>query len=83
MVSLKNKSQEIAMALNRSTPLKLGAIAFAVLWAAWMIWSSGSLDSANIIMFSISGAIIGFLWYLGMRWFFQRMRTSPDDQAKP
>jgi hypothetical protein len=71
------------MTLNRSTPLKLGAIAFAVLWAAWMIWSSGSLDLINIIMFSISGAVIGFLWYLGMRWFFQRMRMSPDDQAKP
>jgi hypothetical protein len=48
-----------------------------------MIWSSGSFDSINIIMFSISGAVIGFLWYLGMRWFFQRMRMSPDDRAKP
>ena len=70
------------MTHDRSTPLKIGAIAFAVLWAAWMIWSSGSLDRVNIIMFSISGAVVGFLWYLGMRWFFRRMQMSPDDQAK-
>ena len=53
------------MTLGRSTPLKIGAIVFAVFWAAWMIWSSGSFDRVNIIMFSISGAVVGFLWYLG------------------
>jgi hypothetical protein len=83
MVIRKDQSWEFAMTLNRSTPLKLGAIAFAVLWAAWMIWSSGPFDRANIIMFSISGAVIGFLWYFGMRWFFERMQMPPDDQASP
>jgi hypothetical protein len=67
------------MILSPSTPLKLGAWVFAVFWTAWMIWWSGSLDRVNIVMFSICGAAVGYFWYLGMRWYFQRMRMIPAD----
>jgi len=36
------------MTMTPSTPLKLGAIAFAVLWTLWMLWWSGSLDRVNV-----------------------------------
>ena len=69
------------MTLSPSTPLRLGAWVFAVLWTAWMIWWSGSLDRVNIVMLSICGAVVGYLWYLGMRWYFRRARMIPADQA--
>lgn len=71
------------MTLNPSTPLKLGAWVFAVLWTAWMIWWSGSLDRVNIVMLSICGAVVGYLWHLGMRWYFDRMRMIHSDDAAP
>jgi hypothetical protein len=67
------------MPLNRSSPLKLGAWVFAVLWTAWMIWWSGSLDRVNIVMLSVCGAAVGYLWYLGMRFAFRRMGLGPAD----
>ena len=51
------------MTLSPSTPLKLGAWVFAVLWTAWMIWWSGSFDRVNIVMLSICGAAVGYFWY--------------------
>ena len=62
--------------MNPDTSLKLASIAFAVLWAAWMIWSSG-ITLANVAIFAVAGAIVGWLWFLGMRWFFRRIGRLP------
>ena len=36
------------MTMTPSTPLKLGAVAFGVLWTLWMLWWSGSLDRVTV-----------------------------------
>ena len=62
--------------MNPDTPLKLASIAFAVLWAAWMIWSNG-ITPVNVVTFAVVGALAGWLWFLGMRWFFRRIGRLP------
>ncbi|MGH6710187.1 MAG: hypothetical protein ACREEK_14560 [Bradyrhizobium sp.] len=69
--------------MTPTTPLKLSAIAFTVLWSGWMLWSSGSYEPANIIILAVCGSIAGYLWYRMMRWCFRRMRLLPDDNAGP
>jgi hypothetical protein len=64
------------MTMTPSTPLKLGGVAFAVLWTLWMLWWSGSLDRANIAILTVCGAVAGYLWYLAMCWVFGRMRLG-------
>jgi hypothetical protein len=64
------------MTMSPSTPLKLGGVAFAVLWTLWMLWWSGSLDRANIAILTVCGALVGYLWYLAMCWVFGRMRLG-------
>ena len=64
------------MTMSPSTPLKWGAVAFAVLWTFWMLWWSGSLDRANVIILTICGAVAGYLWYLAMRWLFACMHLG-------
>jgi len=76
------------MTVSPSTPLKWGAVAFAVLWTFWMLWWSGSLDRANVIILTICGAVAGYLWYLAMRRLFARMhlgaaRESTDAPKTP
>jgi hypothetical protein len=68
------------MTMSPSMPLKLGAVAFAVLWTLWMLWWSASLDRVNIAMLAICGAVVGYVWYLSMRWVFGRMLNGrfPD-----
>jgi hypothetical protein len=65
--------------------LKLGSIAFAVLWTGGMLWSSGTIDRANFIILSVCGALAGSAWHYAMRWMFQLMRLSPssDQSAHP
>lgn len=62
---------------NPVTSLKLGAIAFTVLWIGWMLWWSGSFDRVNIIMLTICGCVAGYGWYRAMRWQFQRSGLLP------
>jgi hypothetical protein len=69
------------MTVTPSTPLKLGAVAFAVLWTLWMLWWSGSLDRVNIAMLTICGAMAGYLWYLAMRWVFGRLRFDASGES--
>jgi hypothetical protein len=69
------------MTVSPSTPLKLGAVAFAVLWTLWMLWWSGSLDRVNVAMLTICGAVAGYLWYLAMRWLFTRMRLGAAGES--
>jgi glycopeptide antibiotics resistance protein len=66
-----------------TTPLKLSAIAFTVLWSGWMLWWSGSYDPANTIILAVCGAIAGYVWYRVMRWSFLRMRLLPQDGIGP
>lgn len=56
--------------MNPTNQLKLNAIAFAALWAGWMLWWSGSFGPATVIMVAICAAATGYFWYRGMRWIF-------------
>jgi hypothetical protein len=69
------------MTMTPSTPLKIGAVAFGVLWTLWMLWWSGSLDRVNIAMLTICGAMAGYLWYLCMRWVFGRPRFDASGES--
>jgi hypothetical protein len=66
--------------MKPATPLKLSAIAFAVLWTGWMIWASGPFEYVNAVMLPIGGAVVGYLWYYGMRWWFQRAGLLPHSE---
>ena len=66
---------------NPVSSLKWGSIAFAVLWTAWMIWWSGNLALANIIIVAICGAVAGYLWYRLMCWQFRLMGLLPRENA--
>ena len=59
--------------MNPLNTLKLCSVMFAVLWTGWMLWSSGELAAANIAILTIVGAVAGYLWFVGMRWFFRRI----------
>ena len=65
-------------------PLKAGAIAFTLLWTAWMTWWSGAFSGASVVIMALCGAAVGYLWYRAMRWQFERMGMLPrrEDQAK-
>ena len=58
--------------------LKLCSIAFAALWTGGMLWSSGAIDLANVIILSICGALAGCAWYYAMRWVFQLIQLPPS-----
>lgn len=51
----------------RSNRLPL-AIAFAVLWAAGMVWRATSIDPRSVTVAVITGAIVGGLMY----WLFDQ-----------
>jgi glycopeptide antibiotics resistance protein len=57
--------------------LKAGAIIFTVLWTAWMMWWSGSCDRVNLVILTMCGAVVGYVWYRAMRWQFERMGMLP------
>jgi membrane protein DedA with SNARE-associated domain len=57
----------------------LSSIAFAVLWTGGMLWSTGPIDRANIIILSICGALAGCAWYYAMRWVFRFIHLLPHD----
>ena len=42
-----------------------------------MLWWSGEYHPANIIILAICGIVGGYLWYLAMHWFFERMHLLP------
>jgi len=63
--------------MNPANTLKICSVMFAVLWAGWMIWSSGDFAAANIAIFAVAGAVAGWLWFLGMRWFYRRSGLLP------
>jgi hypothetical protein len=59
--------------------LKLCSIAFALLWTCGMLWSSGAIDRANVIILSVCGALAGAAWYYAMRWVFQLIQLPPSN----
>ena len=71
------------MTLKANTSLKRGAILAAILWAGWMIWWSGSLAPANIVILSICGVAFGYVWYVAMRYVLGQMRPSSRDGEEP
>jgi hypothetical protein len=64
------------IATSSSKPLKLGAVAFAVLWTLWMLSWSGSFDRVNVVLLSACGAVVGYAWYFAMRWQLRRKDLS-------
>ena len=63
--------------MNPVTRLKLSAVAFTVLWTGGMLWWSGSLDPANVIILAVCGAVAGYAWYRAMLyWLIRRMRKA-------
>ena len=69
--------------MNPTIPLKLSAIAYAVLWSGWMFWWSGNYDLTNIIILVACDSIAAYLWYRVMRWSFRRMSLLPHDGIHP
>ncbi len=69
--------------MDQAKRLKLAAVAFSVLWIGGMLWWSGELHPANIVILTVCGAVGGYLWYLAMLWMFQAMRLHPlnDDRG--
>jgi hypothetical protein len=63
--------------MDQAKRLKVGAIFFAVFWILGMLWWSGELHPANIVILTICGAVGGYLWYLAMHWMFQVMHSHP------
>jgi len=63
-----------------SKSLKVGAVAFAVLWTLWMLSWSGSLDRINVVMLSLCGAAVGYAWYFAMRRPLRRKGLSPREE---
>jgi len=61
------------MTTSPTLPLKLGAIAFTVLWTGWMAWSSGKFDGMSIALLAVFAAIAGYVWYRLMRYSFRHM----------
>jgi len=63
--------------MSAKTRLLLAAILFAVLWTAGMIWWSAPNGMVPIVIWIVSGAIAGALWYwlFGM-WYWRH--TRPD-----
>jgi hypothetical protein len=64
--------------------LKAGATIFTMLWTAWMMWWSGSYNSANLVIMMICGVAVGYFWYRAMRWQFERMGmlSRKDDSSQ-
>ena len=64
-------------------PLEYASVSFAVMWGGWMFWSSGPHDIANFVLWMSSGAVAGYFWYLGMRWWSRRTKVSRDGVDHP
>jgi hypothetical protein len=64
-------------------PLKLSAIAFTLLWFGWMLWWSGEYDPGNVIILAVCSAVVGYIWYRVMGWWFRRISLLPHDGSGP
>ena len=69
------------MTTTQHNRLIFASIFFAVFWTAAMYWSNAYGDTAPMgvagtIILMITGALAGYLWYLGMRWWMRRMQPK-------
>jgi hypothetical protein len=76
------------MKLNPFTTLKWGSAALAIFWTGWILWWSGSFETANIVILTICGAAFGVAWYFAMRFAFRHMFRlgadgNPSTEAPP
>jgi hypothetical protein len=62
------------IAINQMTQLKLSAIVFAVLWTGGMLWWNAPPDIVSLIIWTICGVVVGYLWYRAARWLALRPR---------
>lgn len=68
------------MTVSPTLSLKLGAIAFAVLWAGWTMLSSGSQDVMSIAILIVCAALAGYAWYRMMRWSLRHMMQLAEGE---
>jgi uncharacterized membrane protein YfcA len=68
-------------AMDQARRLKLAAVFFTIFWIGGMLWWSGEYHPAYIIPLAVCGSIGGYLWYLAMRWVFQRMHLLNGDHG--
>jgi hypothetical protein len=66
------------MNMNASTPLKWGAIAFAVFWTVAMLWWMGATGPVEILIPAFCGALGSYGWYHAMRFAFRRAGLLPE-----
>ena len=61
--------------LDSHRPLVLASFSFALLWVLGMLWWSGPMTAARMVVLVAFGILAGILWYFGMklwmRWFVQ------------
>ena len=63
--------------MKPETPLKLSSIGFAILWTAWMVWWSGIFSPVHIGIMTACGALVAWVWFRAMRWYFRRIGLLP------
>lgn len=63
--------------MHPETPLKLSSAAFGLIWTIWMVWWSGDFSPIHIGILAVCGALAGWLWFRGMRWYFRRIGLLP------
>ncbi len=63
--------------MHPETPLKLSSAAFGLIWTVWMVWWTGEFNAVGIGIFVVCGALAGWLWFRGMRWYFRRTGLLP------
>ena len=84
MMAAFETPSEITMTSSPTLPLRLGAGALTVLWAGWMMWSSGSFNRASVLVLAICAALAGYVWYRMMRWSFRHMiQLGESEQGGP
>jgi len=65
--------------MDQARRLKLSAVAFTIFWVGGMLWWSGEVHPASIVILSVCGALAGYFWFRAMRWWFQRVRLLTHD----
>lgn len=65
--------------MDQAKRLKFASVFFAVFWVGGMLWWDGEYHPAYVVILGICGAVAGYLWYLAMRWMFQRMQPAKQN----
>jgi len=69
------------MNMNPATPLKWGAVVFAVFWTGTMLWWVGATGPVEILILAFCGALGSYGWYHAMRFAFRYVRPRPTGPA--